>query len=145
MRPVQPALAGLGLLAALLAGCGSSTPPSLVLSCSRHKLPSGALRIAARVRNSAHARQDALLFGSALSYVTHEYPALTTRQVMVNTAGKSSPYIALLVPRIKAGGVARILLRFKSPPHSATLGVAIPAHRHGATLSGPTCLVARHP
>jgi hypothetical protein len=143
VRPVQPALAGLGLLAAVLVGCGSSSPPSLMLSCSQHRLPSGALRIAAKVRNNTQARQDALLFGSALAYVTHEYPALTTRQVTVKAAGKSSPHIALLVPHIKAGGVARILLRFTPPPHPASLGVAIPSLRHAATLSGPTCLVAR--
>jgi hypothetical protein len=143
VRRVQPAFAGLGLLAAVVAGCGSSSPPTLVLSCVPHALPSGALRISAKVKNTTKARRDALLFGSALGYVTHVYPVLKTRQVVVRASGKSSPSIALLIPGIKAGGVVRVLLRLAAHRPAASLGVAAPSHTNGAVSSGSACRIRR--
>jgi hypothetical protein len=101
------------------------------------------LRVNVKVKNTTSSRRQALLFGTALGFVTHVYPVLKTRQVTMRIARKASPSIALLIPRIKAGGVAHVLLRFAARRASSSLGVAAPSRAGSPVSSGSACHIIR--
>lgn len=136
----EPVLAGLGVFGVLfLVGCGSSGPPPLVLSCTSHPLSPGLVRVAVKVTNSTAVQRDALLYGSALTYVRHEYPVLKTRQVIVARNGQTTPFVGLVVQHVGANKTATVLLRFQIPPHRETFSVATGTSVHDTGAGSSTC------
>jgi hypothetical protein len=133
----------LSVLLFTAAGCGGSSapPPPFALSCKTRFLPSGAIRAAVTVKNdSAHAA-GAILYGPALRLVTHEYPLLSPRFVIDRSGGGQTTYIGLVVPRIKAGGSAHLLLRFTRPAQPRSIFVTDKPRVNGASAQSGHCVI----
>jgi hypothetical protein len=144
VRVVRPALAGLGFLVVLLVGCGSSSPPVLVLSCIKHRLPAGNVRVKVTVRNTTAVARAGVLYGPALPYVRRVYPMLQTHALTVKHGGRQTTSIGLLLPHIKANGAAHVLLRFHPPAHPAALSIAPPHFVKGdAAAQSGSCHIGR--
>lgn len=113
----------------------------MAIACVTHRLPAGAVRLTVRVMNSTAVPRDAILYGPAVALVRHEYPVLRTRQVTVRDGGRTIPYVGLVVPRIKAHGTARVLLRLGRHRGTTTLSVTGTRLERSPGQSGTTCSI----
>jgi hypothetical protein len=119
VRRVWPVLAGLCVVATVLDGCGSSSPPVLTLSCVTRPLAKGMERVTVHVANTTGVTRTAILYGPAILYVRHEYPVLRPRML-----SGGSHAIGLEVPSVKPHKTRTVLLRFRQPPQVQRLAVA---------------------
>lgn len=141
MKRLSLALLPLSVLLAAVSGCGGSSapPPPFTLSCKTRVLPSGAIRAAVTVKSNLSRRGSAILYGPALRLVTHEYPLLATRFVIDRSGSGQTTYIGFLVPRIKAGGAAHLLLRFSRPVQTRSIFVTDGPHVSAGSAGGGRC------
>jgi hypothetical protein len=133
VKEVWSLLAGLCVVATVLDGCGSSSPPVLTMSCVTRALPKGMERVKVHVTNTTGVTRTAVLYGPAIVYVRHEYPVL--RPKVLNGAGH---VIGLVVPNVKPHATTTVLLRFQQPPQAKRLAVADSVATRTAPKAGVT-------
>jgi len=106
----------------VLAGCGSTTPVvPFTLTCTTHRLVPGLLRANLTVTNQTDAAARVIIFGSTLERVRHIYPPLNLTHVVVHVAKTSQTYIGFVVPRIRSGKAAHLILRLQLPLPARTI------------------------
>lgn len=138
-------LACAGILVSTATGCGSSAPPPFALSCKLQVLSAHFIRAAVTVHNNTGNHARPIIYGPALRFVTHEYPLLSTKFVVVDSAkAQRTTYIGFVVPRIKANGTAHLLLRFLQPPRPVSVLVTGVPHVKQADLQNEDCVIRQH-
>lgn len=136
----------LGVMLALLAGCGSSAPPPFSLSCSTRRLPSGFIRAVVQVRNSTGHTAPAYVYGPHFDNVRHIFPVslLTPTHVVVTVSNQQRTYFGFLVGGVPHQKPAVLILRFIPPANPVSILVADRAAVHASSwdvLKNPQCVL----
>jgi hypothetical protein len=144
---IRRASLGLGILLAL-AGCGSSTAPVLTVSCSTRALPSGAIRARVIVTNVSSSERSGVIYGPALSRLTHIYPVLRQAQVLLVLPHQRRTFIGYALPTIRPKKSRRLLMRFAPGSNAGSLVVTDARTIHAGSrtvLTNRKCMIKGAP
>lgn len=117
---IRGALLGLGILLGL-AGCGSGTAPTLTVSCRTHSLPTGAIQARVAVTNVSPVAHSGVIYGPALSRLTHITPVLRQAQVLLTLSGHRRTFTGYAFPTIRPKKAIHLSMRFAPAFHAASV------------------------
>lgn len=104
-----------------MAGCGSSPPPAIAVSCATHALSTGLIQARVTVRNTTPTPSQAVVYGPALGQVRFVQPVMKTVDVVVWVGQSRQSYFGFVLPRVSPKTPAHILFRLVRPRKPASI------------------------
>jgi hypothetical protein len=133
-----------GIMAMVLAGCGSSAPPPLAVSCTTRVLASGLIRARVTVTNTTPTVLRAIVYGPALGNTRFIQPRYNPTNVYVVVGKERRHFVGFVIPTVSVKTPAHILFHLARPigPQSilVTSHTTVQADDWSA-LDNPSCTV----
>jgi hypothetical protein len=106
-----------GALATSLAGCGSSAPPSLAVSCTTRTLASGLIRARVTVTNTTPNALRAIVYGPALRNTHFIHPRHRPTEVYVKVGNQRRSYVGFVIPSVGPRTPAHVVFQLAKLPY----------------------------